>query len=99
MDTVAVRVPTAEGAKVISKVVLEPAVIGVDGTAVTLKSSAFAPLTATSGEPVSVKSAVPVFWIVNVRVTVSEAAAAEPKSVLSVKDGVVSPLVIAVPLP
>ena len=51
------------------------------GSAVTVKSAAFVPLTATSGVPERVRAPEPVFWIVKVRITVPPATSALPKSV------------------
>ena len=49
-----------------------------------------APLTATGGVPVRSSAPAPVFWIVNVRVTLEPTVTA-PKSVWSAIEGVVSP--------
>lgn len=48
------------------KVVVPPAATGEVGFAVTVKSPAFVPLIATSGEPDKVKLAVPLLVMVNV---------------------------------
>ena len=64
-----------------------------------MKSVAFVPPTATSGEPERVSADVPVFWIVKVRTTVPLVTSALPKSVWSVVAGDVSPSAIETALP
>ena len=99
MVIVAVRVPAALGSKVTVKVVLPAAATEAAGCAVTVKSAAFVPLTATSGVPERVRAPVPVFWIVKVRATVPPVSFAPPKSVKSALEGVVSPSAIEAALP
>ena len=65
----------------------------------TLKSEAFAPESATRGEPVRLSAAVPVFSMVKLRELRPVVAAALPKSVPSVVEGVVLPLAMTVELP
>jgi len=99
ISIVAVRVPVAVGSKVTMKVVVPPELTGVVGICVTVKSAACVPVTSTSGVPARFRSASPVFWIVNVRMTDPVSTSASPKSVWSVAAGVVSPSAIDWPLP
>lgn len=77
------------------KVVVAPAATGEVGVAVTVKSAALVPLMTTSGEPVKAKAAVPLLVMVNVCVT-GVPMLVLPKSVPSVVEGLVSPLLIGV---
>ena len=61
MLTIAVRVPVADGSKVIWKLVLPIGLTGDAGNAVTVKSEALAPEILTTGLPDNVKLAAPVF--------------------------------------
>ena len=85
------RVPEPLGSKVTWKVVLPLAVTGEVGNAVTVKSAAWVPLTATKGVPDRVRLTVPLLAIVKVRTTVPPVTWALPKSVWSVVLGVLSP--------
>ncbi|CAD0000397.1 hypothetical protein FLACHUCJ7_00016 [Flavobacterium chungangense] len=99
IETVAVRVPAADGSKVTIKVVLPEVFIGLVGWVVTVKSAALVPLMATFGVPVRLKPITPVFSIVKVRACVPDARSTEPKSVWSAALGVASPLTIETLLP
>ncbi len=81
MVSIAVRIPPALGSNVTWNVVLPPAATGELGRAVTVKSTACVPLTATLGAPVRVSAAVPLLVIVNIRTTVALVTLAPPKSV------------------
>ncbi|CAD0000401.1 hypothetical protein FLACHUCJ7_00020 [Flavobacterium chungangense] len=99
IETVAVRVPNADGSKVTTKVVLPKAFIGLVGCVVTVKSLALLPLMVTSGVPFRFKASAPVFSIVKVLAIVPEATSVEPKSLWSARVGVVLLLAIVVVLP
>src|SRR5262245_13247557 len=98
MLTVASRTPVALGLKRTWKLVVWPAPTGVLGSATTLKSLAFGPLSATSGRPDSCNAAWPLLLIVKVCV-IAWLRGLLPKSVPSPVDGLVSPSTITCPFP
>ena len=81
MVTIAVRRPSACGAKVTAKVVLPPTATAAAASADTVNSAASLPVMATFGVPVRFSAIVPVFATVKVRMTVPPAISALPKSV------------------
>src|SRR5438034_7649631 len=87
---VALRAPAAAGANRIVKLELAPGGIGVVGCAVTVKSLACGPVTATFGVPLRLTAAVPTFAMVNMRTTPLPPKTDWPKSVL--------PLMVSLPV-
>ena len=69
MLTVALRVPVALGSKVMTKVLVPPALtVEASGWVVTVNSEALVPETATIGVPDRLKAPLPLLVIVKVRV-------------------------------
>src|SRR5262245_35786783 len=94
MVRVAVRTLFVWGWKRTWKVVLIPALTGLPGVTVRLKSAAAGPLMATRGEPVNWSDPLPRLAMVKVRVKAWPITIL-PKLVWSVRLGVVSPSAIA----
>jgi hypothetical protein len=100
IEIVAVRTPVADGLNVTSKVVDPEGAVTVEfGCWVTVKSAALVPPITTRGVPVKSRLAVPVLNIVNERTDGFPPTAAEPRSVSSAADGVVSPSMMLTLLP
>ena len=94
-------VPKELGLKVIAKVTDSPFAILIDaGDVDTEKSVAPSPESVIYGTaPINVRVSKPVLLIVKIRVCVPQLTETLPKSVLSIAEGVISPLIIATELP
>src|SRR5262245_36394841 len=84
MEIVALRTPAAAGKNRIVNVEFAPGASGDVGWAVTVKSPAFGPATATFGVPLRLTGSVPTFATVNVRSTPLPPTTVWPKSALPV---------------